>query len=284
MRPSLPALLVGHWQLSTGLLLQAAAAGGLYLWAAARLGRRWPRRRTAAFLAGIAVVLVALQSGIDTYADQLLSVHMIQHMLLLLVAPALLLCGRPLILALRVLPPARRPPVARMLARTRALTAPLPCLAAFCAVVMIAHVPAVYDAALAHPPLHDAEHAAFLVAGLLLWWPLLDGDPAPSRRLGALGRLGYLIVAMVPMAVVGAYLNRHPALVYPPYAMPARTMGISALVDQADAGAIMWVVGDVIMIAVGLWTIITALVAEERRQRVRDARGDVLLTPGGAIR
>lgn len=281
MRPSLPALLAGHWQLSPGLLVQALACGSLYLLGASRVGRRWPFRRTASFLAGIAVVLVALQSGLDSYADRLLSVHMLQHMLLLLVAPALLLGGRPVLLALRALPPSRRTPLAKTLARARPMTTPLVCLAAFCAVVTLAHVPAFYDAALAHPAVHDAEHAVFLAAGLMLWWPVLDGDPA--RRLGALGRLVYLIAAMVPMAIVGAYLNRHPALVYPPYAGPARAMGISALVDQADAGAIMWVIGDVIMVAIGLWATLAALVAEERRQQVRDARAATVLAPDGPV-
>ncbi|MDQ6842279.1 MAG: cytochrome c oxidase assembly protein [Actinomycetota bacterium] len=282
MRPSVLELLAGHWQLSAGLLVQATACAALYAWGAIRLGRRWPLRRTASFMAGVAVVLVSLQSGLDSYADRLLSVHMQQHMLLLLVAPALLLGGRPVLLALQALAPSRRTPVARTLARARGLTAPLVCLGVFCAVVGLAHVPALYDAALAHPALHDTEHAAFLAAGLMLWWPILDGDPA--RRLGALGRLGYLIVAMVPMGIVGAYLNRHVALVYSPYATAARTMGISAATDQADAGAIMWVVGDVIMVAIGLWATIGALVAEERRQQARDARAARMLTPEGQAR
>jgi putative membrane protein len=279
MRPSLPALLVGHWQLSPALLVQAAAGGGLYAWGARRLGGRWPLRRTVSFLAGIAVALVALQSGVDAYSERLLSVHMVQHMLLLLVAPALLLYGRPALLALRASPRAWRGPLAKGLGRARPLTSPLLCLAVFCGVVAVTHLPSVYDAALRDPTVHASEHAAYMLAGLLLWWPLVDGDPAPVRRLGGLGRLGYLIAAMVPMAIVGAYLNRHPALAYTAYATPARAMGTSALVDQADAGAIMWVVGDVIMVAVGLWSTIAALVAEERRQQVREAKAGTTLAP-----
>jgi cytochrome c oxidase assembly factor CtaG len=105
-----------------------------------------------------------------------------------------------------------------------------------------------------------------------MWSPLLDGDPAPTHRLDGLGRLIYLIVAMLPMALVGAYLNRQPGLVYAPYGPAAHTLGISALEDQAHAGAIMWVLGDTVMVALGLWTAIAALVAEERRQVARDAR------------
>jgi cytochrome c oxidase assembly factor CtaG len=120
--------------------------------------------------------------------------------------------------------------------------------------------------------LHDAEHALYVAAGLLMWSPLLDGDPAPRHRLSGLGKLVYLIAAMMPMALVGAYLNRHPTLVYPPYGPPAAALGISALDDQAQAGAIMWVVGGVVMTAVGLWASVAAMVAEERRQVAREAR------------
>jgi putative membrane protein len=278
VRPSLPALLAQHWQLSPGLLLQAAACASVYLWGARRLGGRWPVRRTASFLGGIAVVLVALQSGVDAYSERLLSVHMVQHMLLLLVAPALLLWGRPALLALRVLPRSARRSLARGLARIRPLTAPVACLTIFCAVVTLTHLPSFYDAALRVPAVHAGEHAAYLLAGMLLWWPLVDADPAPVRRLGGLGKLVYLIVAMVPMAIIGAYLNRYPALAYVPYAAPARAMGVSALVDQADSGAIMWVIGDLIMVAVGLWCTVAALVTEERRQRVRDASAGTALS------
>jgi cytochrome c oxidase assembly factor CtaG len=110
------------------------------------------------------------------------------------------------------------------------------------------------------------------MAGLLMWSPLVDGDPAPRHRLSGLGRLGYLIVAMLPMAVVGAYLNRHATLVYPAYGPPARALGVSALDDQGQAGAIMWVVGSSIMVAVGLWAALAAMVAEERRLVAREAR------------
>ena len=77
---------------------------------------------------------------------------------------------------------------------------------------------------------------------------------------------------MMPMALVGAYLNRHATSFYPAYDAPARALGISALDDQAQAGAIMWVVGGVIMTAVGLWAAMAAMVAEERRLVAREAR------------
>ena len=110
-----------------------------------------------------------------------------------------------------------------------------------------------------------------MTAGAALWWPLLDGDPAPGHRLGGLGRLVYVLATMPAMALLGAYLSRQPTLVYAPYGAPARGLGISAVVDQQHAGAIMWVAGSTIVVLAGLWAVVAALVAEERRQQARDA-------------
>jgi putative membrane protein len=280
--PSLPSLVVSHWELTASVVAPAAGAALLYGLAARR--RHWPVRRTASFLAGIGAIVVALQSGIDSYDAQLLSDHMVQHLLLLVVAPPLLLGGRPVLLALKTLPPSRRRAFARGLDRTRPFTGPIASLAVFTAVILFTHLPWFYDATLGHPALHDIEHALYIVAGLLMWSPLLDGDPVPRHRLGGIGKLVYLIAAMMPMALIGAYLNRHATLVYPPYGPPARTLGISALDDQAQAGAIMWVAGGVIMTAVGLWAAVAAMVAEERRQVARDARADVSLASNEGIR
>ncbi len=277
--PALPSLLVSHWTLSPSVAVPAVAAGVLYLVRVRRVGGGWPARRTVSFLAGIACVVFALQSGIDAYDDQLLSIHMWQHTLLLLVAPLGLLGGRPSILALRALPAARRRGAARAVARTRWVTAPAPALVLFASVVILTHLAAFYDAALRHAAVHDLEHVLYLVAGLVLWSPLVDADPAPARRLDGLGRLVYVIVAMMPMALVGAYLNRHATLYYPVYGAPARALGISALNDQSQAGAIMWVVGNVFMVAVGLWTAVAAMVAEERRQTAREARAAAVAAP-----
>ena len=230
-------------------------------------------------------MLVALQSGLNGFDDRLLSVHMEQHMVLLMLAPLLLLGGRPVILALRTCPRSARPKLARLLARARPWTGPLPCLGVFYAVVLLTHLPGFYDATLRNPALHEAEHATYLLAGLLLWWPILDGDPVPAHRLGGLARLGYVLAAMPPMAIVGAYLNRHATLVYSAYAAPAKGLGVSALTDQAQAGAIMWVVGNLIMVVVGLWVTIAALLAEERRQQARERRASATprhdAAPGG---
>jgi len=279
--PSLPSLLVSDWALSPSVIVPAAACAVLYALAVRRAGGRWPLRRTASFLGGIACALVALESGIDVFDSQMLSVHMVQHMLLLLVAPPLLLGGRPVVLALRSLSPGPRKVFAKVMDRTRTYTAPVPALPVFSVVVLFTHLPSFYDATLRHPALHYSEHALYLLAGVMMFSPLVDGDPAPRHRLGGLGKLSYLIAAMMPMALVGAYLNRHATLLYPAYGPPARALGISAVDDQAQAGAIMWVLGGTIMVAVGLWAAVAAMVAEERRQVARESRASLAAGDGG---
>lgn len=270
--PELISLLWRGWQPLWGVDAAAALAALLYLIAARRGRRRWPARATVAFIAGIACAVVAVQSGIGAYDDRMLSDHMVQHLILLELAPLLLAAGRPVIVLLRTTPPTARPRVARRLRALRPISHPATCLAVFTAVVLASHLPAFYDATVRHPLLHDGEHAIYLAAGLLMWLPVLDGDPVAGRRLDGFSRLAYVIAAMVPMAVIGAYLNRATSLVYPAYAEPARVLGISAVSDQQHAGAIMWVLGSTLMVAAGLWQAMAALVAEERRMTARERR------------
>jgi len=269
--PGIFSLAAGHWQPAPALDAAAVLALGLYAWGAARVGS-WPLWRGACFAAGVATVLVASQSGLDAYDDRLLSAHMVQHLLLLTLAPALLLAGHPLLLALRGLPPARRRAPARLLARARPLGRPGMTLAVFALVVPATHLRVFYEATLSHPLLHDSEHVAYLLAGLMLFAPLLDADPGARRRLDGLGRLVYLLAASPPMALLGAYLNRATGVVYPSYAAPSRALGVAPVFDQHQAGAIMWVGGAVVMIAVGLWSAVAAMVREERRLAAREQR------------
>jgi cytochrome c oxidase assembly factor CtaG len=273
----IPTLLWRDWQLAAGPDVAAGLVAALYLAAARRIRRGWPWLRTLSFLAGVGCILVAIQSGIDAYDDSLLSDHMVQHLLLLELAPLLLLAGRPLTLALRVTAPARRPAIARRVRSLRPLTHPLGCLVVVWAVVAGTHLPGFYDATLRHPLLHDGEHALYIAAGLLMWWPLLDEDPLPSHRLDGLVRLIYLTVAMLPMTVLGAWLDRDPSLLYAPYAAPARALGISAVADQQQAGAIMWVLGSSLMVVCGIWQAMAAMIAEERRLQRREQRAAPVL-------
>jgi putative membrane protein len=278
--PALPTLLWHGWEPAFNVDVEAALVLLLYAVGVRRTRSPWPARRTLAFAAGVGCVVVALQSGIGTYDDRLLSDHMVQHLLLLGLAPLLLLAGRPGLLLLRAAPRSARSWVVRRLDVLRPLTHPVVCLVIFGVIVAATHLPGFYDATLRHPALHDGEHLLYLLAGLLMWWPLLDADPLARRRLNGMARLVYLIAAMVPMSLLGAYLSRHTTLVYAPYAAPARALGTSAVTDQQQAGAIMWVLGSTLMIIAGLWQVMAAMVEEERRLVVRERRAAVGLERG----
>jgi putative membrane protein len=268
--PGLSEMLVSHWEAAPVLDTGTLAAGVLYLWGARRVRGRWPVRRTLAFMGGLTAFVVAAQSGLGTYDDELLSAHMVQHVILLLVAPLLLLWGRPVLLALRTVPRRARPVITGATVQLRFLGHWAVGLAVFYVVVIGPHIPVVYDATLRHPLLHDLEHLVFLTGGLAFLWPLF-GAPAPSGAPGSVGSLCYVIASMPSCAVVGAYLNRATGVVYAPYGPAARALGISAVADQQHAGAIMWVGAHLILTALALWVLGSKLVAEERRQQVRDA-------------
>src|SRR5581483_350379 len=106
--------------------------------------------------------------------------------------------------------------------------------------VIVPHIPALYDATLHHPLLHDLEHLTFLVGGMVFLWPLL-GAPAGRRSLSSVPALCYVIAAMPSCAVVGAYLNEATVVVYRPYQALDHALGVSAVNDERAAGAIMWI-------------------------------------------
>ncbi len=228
--------------------------------------------RVAALGGGLVVLAVALLSGIDSWSERLLSVHMVQHLLIGLVAPALLVCAAPLRLALAVCSPRGRRRLALLLHSrlVRMLARPAIGVCLYAAVLLGSHVPLVYDAAVRHPLLHDLEHAAYFWSGVILLAPLIAVDPLP-RAPSALARFAWLIAAMVPMAVLGAWLTSSTSVRYGPYLAPAAALHRSALADQRLAGIVMWVGGGVALLALALLVAARVLIAEERRQRRRDA-------------
>jgi cytochrome c oxidase assembly factor CtaG len=262
----------------TGLAPSPAAialllAMALVLATAARRHRRWPLRRTLAGLAGLMALAVASAEGLDQRAGELLSAHMLQHALIQLVAAPLLVASAPVRLALGTLPGAARRRLARLLhcAPLRTLSHPLSGLSIFAVTLALVHVPPIYEAALRHPILHAAEHALLLWSAIALWAPIVGADPLP-RRAGPVARVGVLISAMVAMSALGATLASLPSLAYPVYAGPAIALGRDPLHDQALAGGIMWVAGMAIVLPTLVALAWNALWAEERAQRVRDAR------------
>jgi putative membrane protein len=242
---------------SDGLLVAELAVVALAYACGARRVGRWPAARTAAFLAGLAVAGVALV-GLDAAAHERLSAPMAQHLLLAFAAAPLLVGGSPVALALRA---TRRTGRARRAApRAAALGHPLLGWAALPAVMALTHFTGVYDAALEQPVVHAGEHAAYLLAGLAFWRPVLGADPV-RRRPGAVGRLLYLVLAAGPLAVVGVAMQSSTA---PWYAAYADRPG--ALADQHAAGALMWVGGGLVLAALILGVTWSAVEREHRRR------------------
>ena len=200
-------------------------------------GPSWDRR-DAAFLAGLATVLVALVSPVGTYAEALLSVHMVQHLLLVLVAAPLLVGSRPLdrLLGGRRLP---RAPGAALVRH------PLVAWLLFAATGWAVHFSPLFDLALRHAPVHGAEHALFLGSALLFWVPVV-GDPA--GRLSHPLRLLYLALAMPQNTFLALAISSAGSPLYEAYAEVARTWGPTPLADQRQAGGIMWVAGDLTLL------------------------------------
>jgi cytochrome c oxidase assembly factor CtaG len=265
------------WTLDPALLFLLSLTGLVYLRGWSKLRRQMPRRFSAAqplaFFAGLAAVFLALSSPLDAFANLLLTAHMIQHLLLMMAAPPLLLLGDPFLRLLRGLPASVSkhglgPFLAWKALATigRRLTNPIVCWLAFVSATTAWHLPAMYELALRSETMHAVEHACFLGTGLLFWWPVIL--PSPSRaQWPRWAMIPYLFLADFQNTALSAYLIFSDRVVYPSYAAAPRLPGMSALEDQAAAGAIMWVPGSLaFLIAVGL---ISIKAMSSRRRAVR---------------
>jgi cytochrome c oxidase assembly factor CtaG/polyferredoxin len=216
-----------------------------------RVRGRWHGGHLAAFCGGLAAIYLALASPIEPFADLLLQVHMVQHLLLMMVAPPLLWLGAPLLPLLRGLPrPVRvfwaapllaSPPLRRLAGR---LTHPLTALVLFVATTWFWHVPAVYDLALRSRGWHYLEHVCFLGAALVFWYPVVRPYPARPRWSPWL-LLPVLLLADLSNTALSALLTFSDRVLYPYYAAVPRLGGLSAVEDQSAAGVLMWVPGSV---------------------------------------
>lgn len=246
-----PRALALEWSLDgpvgTTFLALVVAAGALYLAAAAhgrqrdRRRRRWPLRRTALFLGGLAALVVDLYSGIGTEADVRLSVHMVEHVVMWVVVAPLLAAGAPVRLAFFALPRDGRRRLARWL-RSRAastLTRPTVTVLMFSGVLLLSHVPAIYGLTLRNDYVHEIEHGLYLCTAVLMWASMLGVDPLPHRA-SARGELACMVGCMLPMALIALWLAAARDPVYGHY---LGTLGRSALDDQRLAATIMWVGG-----------------------------------------
>lgn len=237
------------WNFDPAILIGLALQAGAYLACVGPLRSRFPESepvspaRIQTFLLGSLVLFIALCSPIETLGDgYLLSAHMIQHMLMTLIAPPLLLIGTPRWL----LKPLLRVPLALPVGRL--LTHPIVAFASYNLVFSIWHVPAYYEATLRSTPIHIVEHIMFFGTAVLTWWPIFSPlDQLP--RLPDPAQCLYLFVESLPPTILGALIT-FAGVLYPTYARAPRVWGISPELDQQAAGLLMWIPGSLVFLTV----------------------------------
>ena len=260
------------WTLDPFLLLGLALILGAYFYALGPLRRRWgvaepvDRAKVAWFVSGWLTLALALLSPLDTLGDEFLfSAHMIQHMLIAIVAPPLLLLGIPA----WMLAPLFRSATARRVVRWAAL--PVVAFGVFQADIWLWHAPALYDLTLTNDTVHILEHLSFFLFGLLYWLPVMSPTPAIPRMSRGFAIL-YLFVGCQPMVALGALLTFAAQPLYQPYVGAARVWGLSPLADQQLGGLIMWLPSNIpYLIAL---SVIFFQWVSERDQAERAAAGE----------
>lgn len=259
------------------LILTALA----YLYAATKVSAAhprnpWPRSRLAAFLAGLAAIEIALESGIAAYDTTLFSIHMVQHVLLMMVAAPLLLLGSPITLLMRLASHRQRVrwilPVlhSRFI---RVLSFPVVSWLIFAAVMWGSHFSQLFELSLEDPLVHDLEHLLFLASALLFWWPAIGLDPAPWRLPHPL-RVLYVFLQMPQNTFLALAIFSSSVPLYSHYATLVRSWGPTVLDDQQIAGAVMWIAGDMTFLVMVLALVYGWMRDEERQGDRLDARAD----------
>jgi putative membrane protein len=276
MEPSAQSALES-WSIPVPLTSHLVLAGFLYL-------RGWLRLRSASvnaiafwraasFFVGLFLLWVALGSPLAAFDEDLLTVHMVQHLLLMTVGPPLILLGAPLMPILHgfprkfvqwVLAPLFRWPPMRWAGGV--LSRPAVCWLAGAAALVGWHVPALFTFALRSEAWHVVEHTCFLGSGLLFWWPVIQPWPsAPTWPRWSI--LLYLFLATLPCDILSAFLVFCDRVVFAVYLSAPKNFSISALADQQCAGALMWT-------CVTIVYLIAATIVATRLLSPRNSRGN----------
>ena len=278
------------WSFSPIALAVAALVLGLYVrrWRAVRTSGSpraaadAPLWRLCCFTASTLVVLAALCSPIDSLADQLFAAHMVQHMLLLDIAPILAILGFTKV----ILRPVTRT-VSDVERRAGPLAHPAFAVALYVGVIWAWHIPAAYDLAVRHEQIHFLEHLSFLLVGSLYWWHLIS--PIRARmRLGGMGPIVYMGTSKLFVGLLGMAIAFAPTVLYPAYDHAGKIWGLSPLDDQGVAGLIMAVEQSLVM-GIAIVVLFVRMLAEsereqQRRERYEDLAAETAPGPTAAAR
>ena len=265
------------WSLPIGLTLAIVLTALIYMrgWIALRKTRpaQFNLDRLLAFLGGLACLWISLCSPLEELADDLLSAHMVEHLILMSLVPPLVLLGLPVVPLLRGLPRGIRLRVAGPLLRLRLLRTFFHLLVrkrvawlAMNLTFLLWHIPAAYDFALEHEFWHDVEHICFLGTSLLFWWCIIRPWPAAPRRHDW-GILIYLVGADFVNTGLSAFLAFCGRIVYPYYTAHPSPLRIDPVADQTLGGVVMWVFGSTAFL-IPAAVIAFALLQPTQRRRI----------------
>ncbi|WP_406312541.1 cytochrome c oxidase assembly protein [Streptomyces sp. NBC_00114] len=279
--PTLGRLLAWHPQplpVEPLACLLALAAYGLGVWRLRRRGDRWPIARTLWWTAGVLTVAAVTCTGVGGYGMELFSVHMVQHMVLSMLSPILLLLGAPITLALRALPTAARGRTGprELLTRflhsraARVFSSPLFTLPLFIASLYGLYFTPLFDLLMGSWLSHEWMLAHFLVTGLLFFWPILGVDPAP-RRTSHLLRMLELFIGMPFHAFFGIAVMMSTTLIATFFAHPPTTWHLTPLADQNTGGGIAWAFSEIPTLLV-LMAVLVQWAGSDRRTAARTDR------------
>ncbi|MBA3344187.1 MAG: cytochrome c oxidase assembly protein [Gemmatimonadales bacterium] len=241
------------WSLHPSVFIGTGLLGALYFYGIGPLRRRWnlgpPAEpwQVASFSAGLLVLLVSLNGPMHDLSDYyLFSAHMVQHLLLTLLLPPLLIAGIP---GWLLRPLLRNPGVLRA---ARMLTRPVVAALIYSLTIAVWHLAPYYDLMMRSHNVHIATHLMFMVAATIMWWPVMSPVPELPRLPYGVGML-YLFLVGIPMQVVAALITLSDQVLYPWYASAPPTWGLSPLDDQRLGGLLMWVPGNLWMfLAIGV--------------------------------
>ena len=240
-----------HHPPAIGIGLVVAAVGLLcaYVLGLRRLGARsfgLPAWRLAAFLLGLTTIWAALGSPLASSDAGSLTGHMVQHLLLMTIAPPLVLLGDPVRVMVSGLPRLLRA-IGRHFPWRTSVRAAVACWLAGSGMLVLWHVPAAFGLALRSPTWHAIEQASFLVTGLFFWWPVIE--PWPGQPLPSWSIVLYLFLATLPCDILSAFLVFSDRIVYAAYLSGNSSAAVFA--DQQRAGALMWTCVTIVYLVAG---------------------------------
>lgn len=307
MDPILQAVLIS-WSWRLEIILILVFAGILYFigwWRLRqrsqrrphRAGQPWPlsvRWRLVSYLAGLVVMAVALMSPVDVLGGQLFFMHMIQHLLLIMIAPPLLLIANPMATMLWGLPTRARRWVGGGLSRAlhrespfrhglRIITTPGVIWLAWVITLVGWHDPNMYNWTLRNDLVHDIEHLSFFLISMASWWRTTAAAPRIHGQLGLMGRIILVMALVPPNMLTGVAIAFAESPIYTYYVDVPRLWNISVMTDQRIGGILMWIPGSMMYIIAALILIAQYLGQEDRKPSLPEktwATEEALLAPG----